>query len=109
MSKFGKAALVGKVAFGATFVAGLAIVGAGHAHATADPAVCDGISKELRSGGNYYGYLINAAAMGYMFDYDTDQQARNIVDSVLEYCPVHAAGLAYAASQLDASTSRNLA
>ena len=74
------------------------------AKATPSTAVCDRLDETVASlGANifaYRSYLIEAFATGRAYNYDSKVQAKNIVDSVALYCPVHLAGIVAAAKSL---------
>lgn len=68
------------------------------AKATPMVEVCDKIDRELLAGGSYTGYLIEAAMFNVAFGLNTEMQVKNIVDSVVAYCPEHLPGM-YVASK----------
>ena len=90
--------LLGSVCVGAAAMA--SVINGPAANATPTQAVCNGIDQELASGGNYLRYLIRAGITSYMIGYDTETQAKNIVDSIRTYCPEHMSGMALAANAL---------
>jgi hypothetical protein len=83
------AIMAGTIATGAT-------VAAGTANATGSPSVCDAIDRAP----TYTDYLIDAAVWGYAFNWNSSQQAYNIVSAVNTYCPWHAPGIRAAAAAL---------
>jgi len=93
-----------KRAIAGVVLAGAAISGvvgvAAPANATPNSAVCDGIEDHLAAGDGYLGYLVEAFLMGQSMNYDVHAQARNIVESVVTYCPQYGPGIRSAAAQL---------
>jgi hypothetical protein len=83
------AILAGTIAVGAAF-------GTGTASATGSINVCYAIDEAP----TYTAYLIDAAVWGKAFDWDSSQQAYNIVSAVATYCPWHLPGIKSAAAAL---------
>jgi hypothetical protein len=92
--------IVSSAILAATIAIG-AVFGTGTANATGSPLVCDAIDRAS----SYEAYLIDAAVWGYAFNWDTSEQAYNIVSAVNTYCPWHAPGIRAAAYWLSNSSS----
>ena len=87
----------------AAAIVGGSFIGTGTASADANPAVCDGIAEAP----SYTAYLLDAFVWGKAFNYSPETQARNIVSSVMVFCPWHAPGIKAAATYLSSDGGSN--